>query len=85
VDKIKADTRGMKKCPQCAEMIRVEARLCRYCNTKQPGFRDIVQEDIDSGEFTGTGYVDGDEKILWADPKHKYLNHIMINQRKKNA
>jgi hypothetical protein len=25
------DTRGMKKCPACAEMIRKEAKKCRYC------------------------------------------------------
>lgn len=85
VDQFKAETRGMKKCPQCAEMIRAEARLCRYCGTEQPRPRDIVQEDIDSGEFTGRGYVEGDEPLKWVRPQYKYLRHVMYSQRKKNS
>jgi hypothetical protein len=31
----RAASNGLKKCPHCAEMIREEARICRYCQRDQ--------------------------------------------------
>lgn len=30
---------GMKKCPFCAEMIKQDAKVCRYCS------RDVVEQE----------------------------------------
>jgi hypothetical protein len=34
LEKREMATGQMKKCPMCAEMIRAEAKICRFCNHK---------------------------------------------------
>ncbi|WP_199538552.1 MULTISPECIES: hypothetical protein [unclassified Duganella] len=38
---------GMKKCPACAELIKAEAKICRYCHHTQP---EIIQSDAQLDE-----------------------------------
>lgn len=33
---------GMRKCPQCAEMVKAEAKICRYCQRDLPAVESPV-------------------------------------------
>lgn len=37
----RAEASGMRKCPFCAEMVKAEARICRYCNRELPVIQQI--------------------------------------------
>lgn len=46
-----------KKCPKCAELVKAEARICRFCNHEFPSREIEVREEI--------------EKCLTNDPNGK--------------
>src|SRR5882724_8227535 len=43
-----ADTSGLRACPQCAELVKVAARVCRFCAAKLP--IELTEEADDTDE-----------------------------------
>jgi len=59
-----SDVDGMKPCPDCAELVRIDARACRYCGYR---FEDVTPEDPD-WEHTAVAVVSaGEEAAAVAD------------------
>ena len=49
VEQRQVETDGMKKCPHCAELVKEEARICRYCGKPFSASETVITaENIDA-------------------------------------
>jgi len=59
-----SDVDGMKTCPDCAELVRIDARACRYCGYR---FDDVIPEDPDR-EHAAVAVVSADDEAAVVGP-----------------
>jgi hypothetical protein len=48
-----ADTSGLRACPRCAELVKVAARVCRFCTAELP--IELTEEADERDETTNGG------------------------------
>ncbi|MEZ0227197.1 MAG: hypothetical protein ACAI25_01110 [Planctomycetota bacterium] len=73
----KKPAKADKKCPECAEMIKGVAKVCRFC-----GWRSVTLKKPNRCECGG---VYTEEAPWWASFAFGYLGSMMLGFRKKRC
>jgi len=68
--KVAKDSSGFRKCPKCAEEIKIQAKICKHCGNedlpiiKNPDLTDRHISDIQKILDKGVDYNELSEKVL---------------------